>query len=387
MPERLGRVLMPKVTERKQREEVARRLGELPTRHMDLLLPGAALFLVGYGILIIYSASHGISHSYVWKQVIAVIMGLAFGALMLSFDYRRLKVATPFLYGGVMVLLVLVLFWTEIKGSSGWFTLGPVSIQPSEYAKLALILTLANLLSDNKYEPDSFRFFAMPVAWTLPYVFLVLLEPDLGTAMVYVAILLSMLFLAGVRMRYWFGLVGAGVLAFAVGIFFNILTSVQLERLTAFLSQGSEIKSAGYQLAQSKIAIGSGQVTGKGLLKGTQTNLNFLPERHTDFIFSVVGEELGLVGGLVLIFALCFLLWRCLMVANNSRDFYGTYIAVGIIAMFAFQMVVNIGMTMGIMPITGIPLPFISYGGTSMIVSLMSVALLVNVNMHRFSQL
>ncbi len=387
MPERLGRVLMPKVSERKQREEVAKKLVELPARHMDLLLPAVALFLVGYGILIIYSASHGISNTYVWKQVVAMIMGLAFGALMLSFDYRRLKVATPFIYGGIMLLLVLVLFWSKIKGTSGWFVLGPVSIQPSEYAKLALILALSNLLSDNKYEPDSFKFFAMPVLWTLPYLFLVLLQPDFGTAMVYVAILLSMLFLAGVRMRYWLGLIGAGALAFAMGFLFNIFTSEQVERFTAFFSQGAEIKSAGYQLAQSKIAIGSGQVMGKGLLKGTQTNLNFLPERHTDFIFSVVGEELGLFGALILIFAFCFLLWRCLMVANNSRDLYGTYIAMGIIAMFAFQMVVNVGMTVGIMPITGIPLPFISYGGTSLIVSLMSIGLLANVNTHRFSQL
>ncbi len=276
----------------------------------------------------------------------------------------------------------------EIGGSSRWISiLGIMNYQPSEYAKLVMVLVLANTLSENKSEPESLRSFVVPVLWTLPVMLLIFVQPDLGTSLVIAAILLSLLFLAGTRLRYWFGLIGAGVVAFGIGIWVGVFKEYQVSRLFAFFNQGSDTSASGYQLVQSKIAIGSGQLMGKGFTKGTQTTLNFTPEHHTDFIFSVIGEELGLIGALILIAGFCFLLWRCLMVANNSRDLYGTYIAMGVITMFAFQMVINIGMAIGIMPITGIPLPFISYGGSNLIVSLMAIALLVNVNMHRFSQL
>lgn len=389
MPERLGRVLMPKVSERRQREEVIKKLGVVPVRHMDMLLPGITLFLVGYGILIIYSATHSYPNPslFVIKQVVAFIIGLILSIGIVCFDYRRLKVASPFIYGFIIISLLLVLFMGEVGGSSRWISLWIVNYQPSEYAKLVMVLVLANVLSENKSEPDSFRSFVIPVLWTIPVLLLIFIQPDLGTALVLVAVLLSLLYLAGVRMRYWLGLIGAGIVAFTLGIWFNIFKEYQVNRLFAFFHQGNDTSTSGYQLVQSKIAVGSGQLLGKGLTHGTQTNLNFTPEHHTDFIFSVVGEELGLIGAIILIAGFCFLLWRCLMVANNSRDLYGTYIAMGVITMFAFQMVVNIGMAIGIMPITGIPLPFISVGGSNLIVSLMAIALLVNVNMHRFAQL
>jgi rod shape determining protein RodA len=387
MPERLGRVLMPKVTERRQSEEVAKRLEVVPLRHVDLLLPGSALFLVGYGLLVIYSATRGTSGSFLLKQVISLVLGLLLGVALLTFDYRRLKVATPFIYGFIIFALLLVFLWGEVKGSGRWISLGPINFQPSEYAKLVMILVLANVLSESKDEPGSLRGFIVPVLWTLPVMLLIFLQPDLGTALVVASILLSLLFLAGARMRYWLGLVGAGMVAFLCGIFLGIFKEYQVKRLLVFFNQAGDTSAAGYQLAQSKIAIGSGQVLGKGLTHGTQTNLNFTPEHHTDFIFSVVGEELGLIGALILIAAFCFLFWRFFQTANNSRDLYGTYVAMGVLTMFAFQVVVNIGMAIGIMPITGIPLPFISYGGSNLIVALMSVALVMNVNMHRFSQL
>lgn len=391
MPERLGRILAPKVTERKKADELARRLGGLPVRHVDWTLLFVTLFLIAYGLLMQYSATRGDvpgdpAH-YVLRQSINFLVGLVILVLMISFDYRRLKVATPFVYGGFLFLLALVFLFEKVMGSTRWIALGPVDFQPSEYCKLVLILALANFLSENKAEPDSFHSFIIPVAWALPYMLLVFLQPDLGTTLVFAAILLGMLFLAGCRMRYWAGLVGLGVIGFTLGFVFHVFKEYQVERFTAFIRQGANIQQAGYHLLQSKIAIGSGQLVGKGLMQGTQTNLNFIPAHHTDFIFAVIGEETGLLGALILIAAFCLLIWRGMHIANNARDFYGTMIAFGIVTMLAFQVIVNIGMTIGIMPITGIPLPFVSYGGNSLIMNLAAIGLLTNIHMRRFSQI
>jgi rod shape determining protein RodA len=391
MPERLGRVLAPKVTERRQTDEVARRLSGLPVRHIDWTMLAITFFLIGFGMLMQYSATRddtpGNPTYYVLRTSISLLIGLILMGVMLSFDYRRLKVATPFVYGAFLFLLLVVLFFERVMGSARWISLGPIDFQPSEYCKLVLILVLANFFSDNKAEPDSLRSFVAPLAWALPYMLLIFLQPDLGTTLVLAAILLGMLFLVGCRMRYWVGFMAAGAIAFTLGFVFHIFKPYQIERFTAFLKQGSNIQEAGYHLLQSKIAIGSGQLVGKGLMQGTQTNLNFLPAHHTDFIFAVIGEELGLIGALILIGAFCFLLWRGVRIANNARDFYGTMIAFGIVIMLGFQVVVNVGMTMGIMPITGIPLPFISFGGNSLIVNLAAIGLLTNIHMRRFSQI
>jgi rod shape determining protein RodA len=390
MPERLGRVLAPKVTERRQTDEVAKRLSGLPIRHVDWTLLAITFFLIAFGILMLYSATRGDNPGnpthFVFRQGISLLIGLILMVLLLSFDYRRLKVSTPFIYAFFLALLAIVFLFGKVSGSSRWMTLGPISFQPSEYCKLVLILALANFFSDNKAEPDSFRSFIMPVVWALPYLLLVFLQPDLGTTLVMAGILLGMLFLVGCRMRYWLGFIGLGALGFSLGFAFNIFQPYHVERFTAFVKQGVSIEGAGYHLMQSKIAIGSGQLVGKGLMKGTQTNLDFIPAHHTDFIFAVVGEELGLIGALILIGAFCLLLWRGVRIANNARDFYGSMIAYGIVIMLAFQIIVNIGMTIGIMPITGIPLPFISYGGSSLIVSLAAIGLLTNIHMRRFSQ-
>lgn len=391
MPTRLGRVLAPKVTERKRSDELARRLSGLPIRHIDWTLLAITLFLVFFGMIIQYSATRGDNPDhptyYVLRTAVNLLLGLVVMGIMLSFDYRRLKVATPFIYGTFLFALLAVFLAEESMGSQRWITLGPLSFQPSEYCKLVLILVLANFLSDNRADPDSFRSFIIPTLWTLPLMLFVFLQPDLGTTMVFAAILLGMLYLVGCRMRYWLGFLGFGVLGFTMGFAFHFFKPYQVERFTAFIKQGTSIQGAGYQLMQSKIAIGSGQLVGKGLLQGTQTNLKFIPAHHTDFVFAVVGEEMGLLGALILIAAFCYLLWRGVRIANNARDFYGTMIAFGIVVMFAFQMIVNIGMTIGIMPITGIPLPFITYGGSNLVVNLAAVGLLTNIYMRRFSQI
>lgn len=391
MPERLGRVLAPKVKERRQTDEVARRLSDLPIRHVDWTLLAITIFLIAFGMLVLYSATRddnpGNPTYYVMRMAINLLIGLLIMVLMMSFDYRRLKVATPFVYGAFLFFLLLVFLFEKAMGSTRWISLGPINFQPSEFCKLVLILVLANFFSDNKAEPDSFRSFILPVAWAAPFMLLVFLQPDLGTTLVLASILLGMLFLVGCRMRYWLGFMGIGVLSFTFGFVFNIFQPYQVERFMAFLKQGTNIQQAGYHLLQSKIAIGSGQLVGKGLMQGTQTNLNFIPAHHTDFIFAVIGEEMGLMGALVLIGVFCMLMWRGVRIANNARDFYGTMIGFGIVTMFAFQVVVNIGMTIGIMPITGIPLPFISYGGSSLIMNLAAIGLLTNIHMRRFSQI
>jgi rod shape determining protein RodA len=391
MPERLGRVLAPKVTERRQTDEVARRLSDLPVRHIDWTLLAITMFMIGFGMLMQYSATRddtpGNPTYYVLRTGISLIIGLIFMGLMLSFDYRRLKVATPFIYGAFLLFLMIVMFFERVMGSARWISLGPIDFQPSEFCKLVLILALANFFSDNKAEPDSFRSFMIPLAWALPYMLLIFLQPDLGTTLVLAAILLGMLFLVGCRMRYWVSFVAMGAITFTLGFVFHIFKPYQVDRFMAFLKQGSNIQEAGYHLLQSKIAIGSGQLVGRGLMQGTQTNLNFLPAHHTDFIFAVIGEELGLIGALILVGAFCLLLWRGVRIANNARDFYGTMIGFGIVIMLGFQVIVNIGMTMGIMPITGIPLPFISFGGNSLIVNLAAIGLLTNIHMRRFSQI
>jgi len=391
MPERLGRVLSPKVKERKQTDMLARQImSAMPLRNVDLVLVGCALFLVGFGMLMIYSSTRldvpGNPTYYVMRQIGSLVIGLILMAVFMLFDYRRLKVATPFIYGLVIFFLILVFLTKEAFGSQRWITLGPLTIQPSEFAKLTVILLLANFFSENRQEPDTMRSFAVPVLWTAPIMLLIFLQPDLGTTLVVTAILLGLLFLAGARLRYWMALTVGGAAVFAMGFVFHIFQQYQIDRFLAFLKPGLNPKDIGYQLVQSKIAVGSGQFLGKGLTRGTQIGGGFVPVHSTDFIFSVIGEELGFVGALILIAAFCFLLWRTLRVANNARDYYGSLLAMGIFTMLAFQLVVNIGMTIGIMPITGIPLPFISSGGSSLMVNLVAIGLLENIYMRRFAQ-
>lgn len=391
MPKRLARIMSPKVSERSQADEVARRLGSLPLRHLDLTLLSLVFFLVAFGMLMQYSATRGDIPGnpayYVIRQGFALFLGLILMALFMSLDYRRLKVATSFIYGFFLFFLLVVFLTEATMGSQRWIQLGPFNFQPSEFCKLVLVMVLANYLSESKGNPDSFRWFIVPVLWSLPYMLLVFLQPDLGTTLVMGAILLGMLFLSGCRMTHWWGLLASGSLAFFIGFVLKLFKPYQIERFTAFLRQDVGVQEAGYQLMQSKIAIGSGQLVGKGLFHGTQTHLNFIPAHHTDFIFAVVGEELGLVGALLLIGAFSLLIWRFLRIANHARDLYGAMLVLGVTTMFAFQIVVNIGMTIGILPITGIPLPFISYGGSSLMVNLAALGLVQSVHMRRFSQI
>jgi rod shape determining protein RodA len=344
----------------------------------------------------VYSASHrklaeaGIDpYYYLKRQGAFVVVGVAVMVLVASIDYRIFRDYTAVIYPVMVFVLLAVLtpLGSRSRGQQGWFQFGPYQLQPSEFAKLALIICLAAYLANHRGDLD-WGALVRVIAFAAVPMLLIYKQPDLGTALVFVAVLMGMLLVAGARPRHLALLAAVGVLLVTAVLQLGVLKTYQRDRLSAFLDpQGgaSSVTSARRNLDQSKIAIGSGGFTGKGLFKGTQTNLSYVPEQNTDFIFTVVGEELGLVGSVVLLGLFAMVVWRTWRTASLAKDLSGTLMCVGILSMFVFQIFENVGMTMGIMPITGIPLPFMSYGGSSVLVSFASIGLVLNVHMRRFS--
>jgi rod shape determining protein RodA len=361
-------------------------------RHVDPVLIAAAIGLAVIGLLAIYSATHqslaavGLDPGrFVKRQLTFLAVALIVLMLAASFDYRLLKVYAGIVYVSSLVLLVLVRtpIGTSVKGAQRWFELFGFQLAPSEVAKLALIAMLAAFLSEVRGEltvQDVFRTAALAAVPAL----LVFLQPDLGSSIVFAAILVGVLVVAGARARYLGLLALTAVVLIVAGFQVGLVREYQIERLRAFLDPASVSEDALHNREQAEIAIGSGGLMGVGYLKGSQTNLDFVPEQHTDFVFTVVGEEFGFAGAVVLLSLYGLLLWRALRVAMLSRDPFGTYLAAGIASMLALQMFVNVGMNIGIMPITGIPLPFVSYGGSSLLLNFAAVGLLLNVHMRRF---
>jgi rod shape determining protein RodA len=365
-----------------------------PIRHVDLLLLGATLGLAVAGLFMVYSASRpslvatGIDPTtFVKRQVTFVVVGAVAILLAASFDYRFLKVYAGIAYAMSLALLVLVRtpLGTTVKGSQRWFQLAGFQFAPSELAKLALVVMLAAMLSEVRTGDLSLRDVFRASAIAAVPGFLVFLQPDLGTSIVLVTILVGVLVVAGARARH-LGVLALIALALIFGAFqMGLIKDYQISRLRAFLDPASSSPAATYNRDQSEIAIGAGGLTGVGYLRGTQTNLDFVPEQHTDFIFTVVGEEFGFLGAMTLLILFGVLVWRAFRIAVLAKDPFGTYIAAGIGAYLSLQAFVNIGMTIGIMPITGIPLPFVSYGGSALLVNSVAVGLLVNIHMRRFT--
>jgi rod shape determining protein RodA len=361
-------------------------------RHVDPVLIAAALGLAVIGLLAIYSATHqslaavGLDPGrFVKRQLTFLAVAVTVLALAASFDYRLLKVYAGIVYVSSLVLLILVRtpIGTSVKGAQRWFEVFGFQLAPSEVAKLALIAMLAAVLSEVRGElavRDVFRTAALAAVPAL----LVFLQPDLGSSIVFAAILVGMLVVAGARARYLALLALTAVVLIVAGFQVGLVREYQIERLKAFLDPASVSEDALHNREQAEIAIGSGGLMGVGYLEGSQTNLDFVPEQHTDFVFTVVGEEFGFAGAVVLLSLYGLLLWRAFRVAMLSRDPFGTYLAAGIASMLALQMFVNVGMNVGIMPITGIPLPFVSYGGSSLLLNFAAVGLLLNVHMRRF---
>ncbi len=351
--------------------------------------------MIMIGLLIIGSATHLadnplLDNIFLKKQILASIVGGALIIFFLFFDYRILRDYVDIIYILTIIILVAILFLGKtVKGGQGWFRLGPVNFQPAEIAKLAVIIALADILAKDKYNLKSVFGWIVPGLYALIPFTLVLLQNDLGSALVLVAIFVGMIYVSGANIKFLLSIFLGGIITIVGWIWSHLklgisipLKPYQLNRLLVLVNPQLDPLGAGYNVIQSKIAIGSGGLLGKGLFRGTQNQLNFLPERHTDFIFSVLGEELGFIGALVILFLYLFLLWRAIIVAQNSRDKFGELLVVGIISMFTFHILENVGMTIGIMPVTGIPLPFLSYGGSSMVTNLLAIAIILNVNIR-----
>jgi rod shape determining protein RodA len=368
-----------------------------PIRHVDWFLLVLTLALSGIGLLLLYSATNqtlrqdGLDPlSRVNKQAITIVLGVVVVIVLGSFDYRFLKIYAGFIYLFSIFALVLVrvpgLGATDATGTAQrWFEVAGFQITPSEFTKLALIIMLAAVLSGIRTPEPSLGDVIKALILALVPLTLVFLQPDIGTSIGIAAIVVGMLIVAGTRLRHMIVLSVVGMIAIVFVFQTGIVQDFQLQRLKAFLDPTSVPEDVRYNLDQSLIAVGSGGLLGKGYLHGTQTNLDYVPEQHTDFIFTVAGEEFGFVGAMAVLALYALLLWRAIRIAWLAKDPFGTYIAAGIASMFAIQMFVNVGMVIGIMPITGIPLPFLSYGGTSILVSFAAIGLLENIHMRRFT--
>ncbi|MCL5734522.1 MAG: rod shape-determining protein RodA [Actinobacteria bacterium] len=366
-------------------------------RSMDWILAGATLALVAYGLLMLYSATHADTNIstpfyYVRQQAVGLVIGIVVAVVLSVANYRWLARRQVYIYAVTLLLLLLTLVighGSETVGANRWIQLPYFRLQTSELAKLLLIVSLGAVLAEGVELRHRFRFVILCVLYLLIPSALVFLQPDLGTMLVFFAILVVMLVVWGIRMTHLGILAGAAALVSVVvlrlvpAVFgVHLLKEYQLQRLTLFLNPEKDPTRWGYQLSQSKIAIGSGMFTGKGYLNGTQTQLNFLPAHHTDFIFAVIGEELGFMGAVLLLGLFAVIIWRAFRIVRMSDDMYGSLIAAGIAGVLVFQVFVNVGMTIGIMPVTGIPLPFVSFGSSSLVVFLMAIGLLESVHVH-----
>lgn len=373
------------------RAATLRRNPSAPWRHVDLFLLGAVVGIVIIGTLMVFSATRGsgpdaIDTSVLERHLVFLAAGGTGMALVTMVDYRRYRDWAPLVYAVSCGLLLGVLspLGTEVNGAQAWFQLGPFRLQPSEFGKIAAVLALASLGSHFGSDIGLRRLGVLLAAPAIPLV-LIMLQPDPGTAMVLVAITMGLLLVAGVRAKHIAALTLFGLTAVVGVLNSGLLQDYQTDRLSVFLQPEAALQGEAYNLNQSKIAIGSGGVLGKGLFEGTQTQLDIVPEQHTDFIFTAVGEELGFVGAAGLLSLFVVVVWRVWRIAQLSRDQFGVLLCVGVLSLLVFQIFQNAGMTMGIMPISGIPLPFVSYGGSSTLALFLGLGLVQNVHMRRFT--
>jgi rod shape determining protein RodA len=371
------------------RRDRSRRDLSAPWRHIDGILLVTTVALGIFGVAMVFSATRGaddaIDTSFVVRQGAFMVVGVGAALGISLVDYHRLRDWAPLLYLGSLGLLVAVLspLGSEVNGAQAWFLFGPIGLQPAELAKLALIVTLSSMLAAWGGEID-LRRLALALGVAGVPIGLIMLQPDLGTVLVFVVVTLALLLVGGVRGRHVLVLSIIGIVGVVGVLNSDALAEYQKERLTVFADPEADVQGAAYNLQQSITAVANGGLTGQGYGEGSQTQLRFVPEQQTDFIFTVVGEELGFAGAATLLGLYAVLAWRIWRAAQLSRDLLGTLLCVGVLAMFGFQMFQSVGMSTGIMPVTGIPLPFISYGGSSVITSFLAVGIVLNVHMRRF---
>ena len=362
---------------------------------LDWLLMLAVVGLLVLGTVLVWSATTsredltgGDPSAYVKKQLVNIAIGVVLGVMIIATDHRWVRILAPLVYVASVIGLVLVLVMgSTINGSRSWLMVGGMSIQPAEFAKLAVVIGMALLVAERtegswkQREVRHVDVLGMLAIAGVPAA-LIMLQPDLGTMLVLSATVFGVVAISGAPRRWLIGLAAGAVATAVVAVQAGVLKAYQVDRFLAFTNPGLDPRGAGYNTEQARIAIGNGGVFGQGLFHGSQTKAGFVPEQHTDFIFTVAGEELGLVGSAVLIALLGVILWRALTIASRSDDLFGRLAAGGIACWFGFQAFQNIGMCLGIMPVTGVPLPLVSYGGSSMFAGLMAVGLLQNIHLR-----
>lgn len=339
--------------------------------------------ILSVGIMLVASASAGENLDLARRQGIWMGVGIALATVIGAINYRHLTDNAYLIWGGAVLALVGVLiFGARISGARSWIRIGSLGMQPSEFAKIAVILALARLFSDREPRPFGLREMVMPSLIVAIPMMLIVAQPDQGTAATFLPILAAVAWVAGLRGKTIATLAGFGLTA--VPLWFVTLKPYQRARLTGFWNPEADPLGSGYQLLQSKIAVGSGGLTGKGLLLGTQSQLNFLPEQENDFIMALMGEELGFIGVALVLLLYLSLLVRLLRIAYRARDRSGAFVCVGLASLLAFHVAVNAGMVIGYLPITGIPLPMLSYGGSATLATCLGVGLAISVRNQRF---
>lgn len=365
------------------------------TPRLDWILMLAVLGLVTLGTLLVWSATThrpdltgGDPAAYLKKQVVNVLIGVVLFVVVLATDHRSVRIVAPVVYVASLAGLVLVLtMGSTINGSRSWLQLGGMSIQPSEFAKLAVVIGMALWVAERadvrRGRPGGAHgdVAGMVLIAGIPAA-LIMLQPDLGTMLVLSATVFGVLAVSGAPRRWLALLAGGGITAAAAAVAAGFLKQYQVDRFLAFTNPDLDPRGAGYNVEQARIAVGNGGLFGQGLFDGSQTRSGFVPEQHTDFVFTVAGEELGLLGAGVLIALLAVVIWRALRIATRTDDLFGRLAAAGIACWFGFQAFQNVGMCLGIMPVTGVPLPFVSYGGSSMFAGMLAIGLLQNIHVR-----
>lgn len=357
----------------------------------------SVLLILVVGLMVLTSATISVVESnplyYLEKQLVLIVVSLVLAYLILKIDFGQLQKVSWYVYGLAILLLILVLaLGTEQRGTTGWIGFGTFKLQPAEISKVLIIMGFASFLAHRQGELRTLKQMIPAFAYVgFPFL-LVMLQPDLGTGLVFLAVLVGMMLVAGANPRILLTLVGGAILLAIIWVIlhkqFGIwlpLKDYQLSRLTVFINpyqDGMGGRGDGWNTIQSLVAIGSGGLFGKGLFHGTQAQLQFLPEKHTDFIYAVMGEELGFIGAAGLIILYIIMTYRSLIIALEARDLYSTLLVTGVVTMWLFHILENIGMSIGIMPVTGIPLPFVSYGGSAMMANFMGLALILGVNLR-----
>jgi rod shape determining protein RodA len=361
---------------------------------LDWILMLAVLALIALGSLLVWSATSaredltlGDPTAYLKKQFVNVAIGLVLLVIVMATDHRVVRIVAPLVYlASIVGLLLVLIMGSTINGSRSWLQLGGMSIQPSEFAKLAVVIGMALLVAERaegrwRSRIGSAEVLGMLVIAAVPAV-LIMGQPDLGTMLVLSATVFGVLAASGAPRRWLLLLAGGGVTAAALAVAAGLLKEYQVLRFLAFTNPDLDPRGAGYNVEQARIAVGNGGLFGQGLFDGSQTRSGFVPEQHTDFIFTVAGEELGLVGAGLLIALLAVVIWRALAISADTDDMFGRIAAAGIACWFGFQAFQNIGMCLGIMPVTGVPLPFVSYGGSSMFAGMLALGLLQNIHLR-----